>query len=86
MQLLHAIGCPKPLKWHDVALEHITKYARSHKLEAEQTIRDILQMSNFERKTFEDAATNLKTHARIALHFHPDRLDPAMKTVAEALF
>jgi len=42
-------------------------------------------MSNIERKSFEDAITKLKTHARVALHFHPDRLDPTMKSVAEAL-
>lgn len=68
-----------------LALEHVTNYARSHKNEAEQTIREILQMSNVERKTFEEAITKLKTHARIAIHFHPDRPDPTMKSVAEAL-
>ncbi|WP_303802995.1 DUF3626 domain-containing protein [Alicyclobacillus macrosporangiidus] len=68
-----------------LAIEHITKYARSHKDAAEQTISHILRMSNIDRKTFEEAITKLKTHARIALHFHPDRPDPAMKTVAQAL-
>lgn len=42
-------------------------------------------MSNIERKTFEHAVTKLKSHVSIALHFHPDRLDPTMKSVAEAL-
>ncbi|GKU79031.1 hypothetical protein L3i20_v234280 [Paenibacillus sp. L3-i20] len=51
----------------------------------EQTIRDILRMSNIERKTFEHAITKLKSYTNIALHFHPDRLDPTMKSVAEAL-
>ncbi|MCP1185661.1 DUF3626 domain-containing protein [Paenibacillus sp. 1781tsa1] len=69
-----------------LAQEHVTNYARSRKNEAEQTIREILHMSNIELKTFEDAVAKLKSHARIALHFHPDRLDPNMKSVAEALF
>ncbi|TKH45064.1 DUF3626 domain-containing protein [Paenibacillus terrae] len=68
-----------------LAQEYITNYARSRKNEVEQTIREILQMSSIELKTFEDAITKLKSHARIALHFHPDRLDPTMKSVAEAL-
>lgn len=68
-----------------LAQEYITNYARSRKNEVEQAIREILQMSSIELKTFEDAITKLKSHARIALHFHPDRLDPTMKSVAEAL-
>jgi len=42
-------------------------------------------MSNVEWKTFEEASAKLKTHARVAVHFHPDRPDPTMKSVAEAL-
>ncbi|WP_054026354.1 DUF3626 domain-containing protein [Bacillus sp. FJAT-28004] len=68
-----------------LAQEYITNYARSRKNEVEQTIREILQMSSIELKTFEDAIIKLKSHASIALHFHPDRLDPTMKSVAEAL-
>lgn len=68
-----------------LAQEHVTNYARSRKNEAEQTIRKILRMSNIELKTFEKAINKLKSHASIALHFHPDRLDPTMKSVAEAL-
>ncbi|MGG4128762.1 DUF3626 domain-containing protein [Paenibacillus illinoisensis] len=68
-----------------LAQEYVTNYARSRKNEAEQTIREILRMSNIELKTFEDAVNKLKSHASIALHFHPDRLDPTMKSVAEGL-
>jgi hypothetical protein len=67
------------------ALEYISKYAKSQKNIAEQTIKDILQKSNILRNTFEDAIAKLKAHAKIALHFHPDRPDPTMKSVAEAL-
>ena len=68
-----------------MALENITKYARSRKYEAQQSIKEVLQMSNIDQKTFEDDVTKVKTHAKVGLHFHPDRTDPTMKTVAEAL-
>ncbi len=68
-----------------MALEYITKYARNRKHEAQQSIKEVLQMSNIDWKTFEDAAAKIKTHAKVGLHFHPDRLDSTMKTIAEAL-
>ena len=42
-------------------------------------------MSNITDEIFEEAVANLKSHARIALHFHPDRLDSNMRNIAEAL-
>lgn len=42
-------------------------------------------MSNISLEMFHQAVNKLKKHARIALHFHPDRPDPQMKTVAQAL-
>lgn len=68
-----------------LALEHITNYAKRYKEESTQTIHHILKMSNTSRQTYEAALAKLKSHARIALHFHPDRPDPTLKTVAEAL-
>lgn len=68
-----------------LAIEHITKYAASHKDAAERTIQHVLRMSNIDPSTFEEASAKLKTQARIALHFHPDRPDPVMKSIAQAL-
>ena len=68
------------------ALEYISKYAENEKREAKATINHILNMCNITDEIFEEAVANLKSHARIALHFHPDRLDSSMKSVAEALF
>ncbi|WP_136606998.1 DUF3626 domain-containing protein [Paenibacillus dokdonensis] len=62
------------------ALEYVTNYARIRKSEAVQAIHEILQMSNVDREEFEDAVAKIKSH-----HFHPDRLDPAKKSVAVAL-
>ncbi len=42
-------------------------------------------MCNLERTTYDQAITKLKTYARVALHFHPDRPDPTMRSVAENL-
>ena len=41
-------------------------------------------MSNISTEVFDKAILNLKQNARIALHFHPDRPDSNMKTVAKA--
>lgn len=69
-----------------ISLEYISKYAENEKRGAKATINHILKMSNITDEIFEEAVANLKSHARIALHFHPDRLDSNMKSVAEALF
>ncbi|RLQ94368.1 DUF3626 domain-containing protein [Falsibacillus albus] len=69
-----------------MAIDHITEYARSHNLEAEAILNHVLKMSNTPINVFETAVNNLKSNARIALHFHPDRPDSAMKEVAEALY
>jgi hypothetical protein len=42
-------------------------------------------MSNIDRESFEAAVCKIKSHARVALHFHPDRPDKSLQTVAEAL-
>lgn len=67
------------------ALEYITTYAKKHKNDANETIKHILRMSNIDELTFKDAMLKLKANARVAVHFHPDRPDSMMKTVAEAL-
>ena len=67
------------------ALDYISKYARGRKNDAERTLKEVLQMSNIAQETFDDAITKMKSHARVALHFHPDRPDPTMNTVAKAM-
>lgn len=67
------------------ALEYVAEYAKKRKNNAERTIAEVLHMSNIARSTFEDAVSKLKSHARVALHFHPDRPDPDLKNVAQAM-
>jgi hypothetical protein len=68
-----------------LALENITKYARNYRQEANKTINHILKMSNISDEIFENAVYKIKAHSKIGLHFHPDRPDSTMKSVAEAL-
>jgi len=67
------------------ALRHVADYAKSRKDAALGQIEHILLMSNVRRDEYDFAVTRLKTSARVALQFHPDRLNPVMKTVSEAL-
>lgn len=72
-------------KSQQLAIENIENYAKIHTLEAKETIQHVLQMSNISMDTFEKAIRTIKVHARIGLHFHPDRLDSTMKSVADSL-
>lgn len=67
------------------AIAHIREYAKTRKSEAVTTIEQVLRMSNTPRSKFDTLIEKTKSKARVALHFHPDRLDPCMKCVAEAL-
>jgi hypothetical protein len=67
------------------ALSYIRKYARSRKASAQSTIAHICKMADIKLEIYEDAVAKLKSCAKVALHFHPDRLDPNLKSVAQAL-
>ncbi|KPV56617.1 hypothetical protein QJ48_26655 [Paenibacillus sp. A3] len=68
-----------------MAMDHVAQVARTRKCEARKSIGEILRMSNIGWETFEAAVAKLLTHARVALHFHPDRPTADMKSVAQAL-
>lgn len=68
------------------ALEHIREYTRSRTPAARNTISHICRMSNVSTAMYEDAVAKLRAHSRVALHFHPDRLDPNFISVAKALY
>ncbi len=69
-----------------LALDYITHYAKKYQNQAQAIINHVLKMSHIKNDHYEKAINNLKTNARIALHFHPDRLDSSFKSVAEALY
>ncbi len=67
------------------AIQHIRQIAASRRKAAQATIREILQMSNISWSRWEEAVAKLRTHARVALHFHPDRPLADKRSVAQAL-
>lgn len=67
------------------ALHFVTTYARGRKMNAQHTIAGILQGSAISQSEYNQAVRMIKSYARVALHFHPDRPDLNMKSVAEAL-
>jgi hypothetical protein len=67
------------------ALAHIADYARARSAQARQAIAEIQAMSNLAADAFERGVANIKRHARIGLHFHPDRPHAQLQTVAESL-
>ncbi|HHY09771.1 MAG TPA: DUF3626 domain-containing protein [Firmicutes bacterium] len=64
------------------ALRNVTKYARRHKPAAERQIEHILKMANVPWELFREAKEKVFKGARVALHFHPDRLAANGESVA----
>jgi hypothetical protein len=67
------------------AIKFVSEYAKSRKLNAVSVIDHILRMSDVTQSEFQTLINETKSKMRVAFHFHPDRLDPDMKTVAESL-
>lgn len=65
------------------ALEHVRQYSAERRGAAQETIVHILEMSNIAQEDFTQALLSIQRHARVALHFHPDRLSPRLTSVAE---
>ena len=68
------------------AIGHIERYALSRVDKAKKTIEEVRSMCHISRDDLDGAVHHIKTSGRIALHFHPDRLDEEGKTVAKSLF
>lgn len=67
------------------ALSSVTHYAKVQKNKALFTINEALFMTNTSETLFEEAKDIIFNHARVALHFHPDRPCRNGKTVSESL-
>jgi len=70
-------------KAQKTAIENIRTYAKTRQKNAISSINHVLLMSNISQESFDKTISLLKSNARVALHFHPDRLDCRMKSVAE---
>lgn len=67
------------------ALAHVASYAMLRKPGALERLNHVLEMSDISPEEFSEAVDLLKTQARVALHFHPDRSCAGGQTVLESL-
>lgn len=67
------------------AIAHVEHLARGRRDQALLMIKNIQQMSNISAPELQLALTQLKNHARVALHFHPDRLDSRGVSVVKGM-
>jgi hypothetical protein len=67
------------------AIAHVSAEARAHRGAARQRIDQILRMSNVTWAAHDEAIAQLRSRARVALHFHPDRPDGTGRSVAAGL-
>ena len=66
------------------ALDFVTDRATARAPAARAQIAEILRMSDIDSEQYERALGQLKSHARVALHFHPDRPCPNLSKSNEA--
>lgn len=67
------------------AVSHIEKIAFGLRDQAHAVIKNILMMSDIPTQALQSAMKQLSQHGRVALHFHPDRIDNRGITVAQGL-
>ncbi|KAL7952050.1 hypothetical protein V8C42DRAFT_306015 [Trichoderma barbatum] len=67
------------------AIANIKAQAVTLKPEALNTISHIFRMSNIPQGKLDDIRKTIVQHARVALHFHPDRPSRSGRTVVESL-
>jgi hypothetical protein len=67
------------------SLAHVTSYARARRAEALGTLGFIRKMCDIADAAYDDAIAQIRTRARVAVHFHPDRPCEDGRTVAARL-
>ncbi|KXS20926.1 hypothetical protein M427DRAFT_41103 [Gonapodya prolifera JEL478] len=67
------------------AIRHVEQLSRSKTAHAVTMLDEIFRMSNIASDEAETLARSIRKHARVALHFHPDRPLSDGATVAESL-
>jgi len=63
----------------------VTERARARQELARATLSEVCSLSNIAPDALARAVANIRSHARVVLHFHPDRLDERERSVAENL-
>ena len=67
------------------ALSYVETLVRRHESLSRRRIDQALERARCATKTYDEAMDCVRFHARVVLHFHPDRLGNKPVTVAEAL-
>jgi Protein of unknown function (DUF3626) len=67
------------------AVRHVDTTVAGREMAARQRVLDILLRAGCATDLFDEAMECVRTHARVVLHFHPDRLGTKPIPVAEAL-
>jgi hypothetical protein len=67
------------------ALRHVKELVRAKQPAAHSRVAEILSRSGCPSSMFESAAESIQQHARVVVHFHPDRIGVKPITVAESL-
>lgn len=67
------------------ALRHVEATADARESRSLRSIAAILERAGYVLETYRAVIELLRQHARIALHFHPDRLGDEAASVAESL-
>ena len=66
------------------ALLHVNHMAGRGEVAARRRVTDILWRGGGTAEAFDSAMNCVRTHARVVLHFHPDRFGTKPLAVAEA--
>ncbi|WP_020618561.1 DUF3626 domain-containing protein [Paenibacillus daejeonensis] len=67
------------------ALDHVTAYASARQTGASKILEEIQAMCDISDTQMLEVMDGIRRYARIALHFHPDRLDAVGRSVAKGL-
>jgi len=67
------------------ALAHVREYALARRTKARATLQRVLLSSGTSAEAHAAGLASILNHARVVLHFHPDRQGTDLKTVAQGL-
>ena len=67
------------------ALDHVRARASQQQGAARARILELLRAAHVNQAACDDAIASVRDHARVVIHFHPDRLDVRLRSVADAL-
>ena len=67
------------------ALSHVGDLVRRQEPATSLRVRDVLRRAGCRLETYREAIECVRGHARVVVHFHPDRIGNKPTTVAEAL-